>query len=62
MEPPNRKVLEESCKENGAAVADLVTNHVVKVYGGANRKVLKESSKKMLLILLTNCYRPLGIL
>jgi hypothetical protein len=35
----NRKVLKESCKENGAAVADLAIYHG----GAAYRKVLEES-------------------
>jgi hypothetical protein len=37
-------VLEESCKKNGAAVADLVIDH--EVDGAANIKVLEESWKE----------------
>jgi hypothetical protein len=37
-------VLEESCKESGTAVANLVIDH--EVDGAANRKELEESCKE----------------
>ncbi len=51
-----QKSARRQLQDKSAALANLVTNHVLKVYGGANRKVLKESFKKMALLLLTRCY------